>query len=238
MQPAGYELTEIGVAERLTTMRNVAGFYPTSSRELTEGMTLLDYIEKPAGAAGHLNEILIHQQKSVSTDPAAAVRSVTVEFGDYAKKARADGSKLVELRTTIADMTQVHPFSALAKEQSSLLDGAGQLVREHDLDLLSQNAAPPVLTVDPLRGWVRGGPTPNAYDRYTAGQPDAETAARISKVLGRIRFHEAPDLIETALEGQRSRYRFWVERLQESRAHHSARPLARTILTQLGVEPR
>jgi len=67
--------------DKTEILQHSSGFVPQSPRELNEAFSLLSFDPvKHAGAAGHLNEILVHQQYATTENPQKAVRSVVKEY--------------------------------------------------------------------------------------------------------------------------------------------------------------
>jgi hypothetical protein len=235
-------LPTLPLDDRLRTVHEIAGFYGTSRREVNEAMGLLDETS-PFGAAQHLNEVLQPQLKSVSEDPQAAVRSITDEYGAYARKARADVTALGTLREELAYLHPVtgardesrnnHPFAGI--DRDAVHTGLGQFVRYFDLATLSEGTG----KFDPFKfdnpGRKPDGTRRKAYDQYTVAEPEPEVAAHIEEVLGRTRLYAAKLLTEAAIVNEQNRYGFWVGKLQESKRHLAARSVAVQALSKLGI---
>jgi hypothetical protein len=222
----------IAVADRLDITHRVAGFLPTTHRELNETMTLLDYIGKPSGTAAHLNEILIHQKKSVSEDPAAAVRSITNEYAGYIAKARMDKTQLGLFGDEIR-LQRTTPSRTVNLE--ALHSGLGQFARFVDLRAFAAKIGGAALPANPLRAAQSGKNT--SRDRYTVTIPDPEMRDRILAVVGKTPQKKAAAITAAAVVDQTNRIAFWTARLQESRRHMAARPIAYEALLKLGIRP-
>ncbi len=70
--------------EKQTIMDGQFGFLAPTSGELNRAFSVVPFIDSVAGAARHLNEVLLHQRKnSKVTDPAGAIRSIVRDMGRY-----------------------------------------------------------------------------------------------------------------------------------------------------------
>ncbi len=229
----------LDIPQRLLAVQSAAGFFPTTRRELHEAMTLFDYAHKPAGAAGHLNEILLHQQKAQTHDPTAAVRSVVSEYAAYAKKARNDEAQQRTLREEMGDVSgNVLRSLGNAVVRAGLHTGIGQLVRFHDLRAIAHGSKDVPTGFSPLDGLGNKrstGKKEPAADPYTILQPDAIVRSRIDDVLKTTRLWGGRLLVVAAQDDQANRRAFWTERLKESRSHLSARLIADAALENLSV---
>lgn len=228
IQPAS---TIISPAERLHIMHDIEGFYPTNNHELTRSFAIKDFRQTPVGAAGYLNEILLHQRKTTKAeDPTAALKSVVNEMAGYASKARIDITSLRGFQQELNDHGAANNLVAI--KRVGPVTGVGQFVRQHDLALLASKG-PAALPFNPLKALT----TRNAYDAYTASQPSPAVRDRIDVVLSTVRLWEAQEVVADMVEEQSKRFKFWTENLIDSKRHSAARGAAHTALTALGVTP-
>lgn len=77
---------QIDWQERMVVMEQY-GFLPTSSDELNRAMVVLDYLGTRRKVGGHLNEIVLHNKRYASENPAAAAMSVVRGFEYWARDA-------------------------------------------------------------------------------------------------------------------------------------------------------
>lgn len=228
---ASHALPAIDVYDRLAVVKDTAGFLPTTRGELTEAMSLLSFQEVPGGAAAHLNEILLHQKRSASVDPQAAVRSVTNQYAGYARKARYDLTALTTLREELEESTG-NPLTSV--KEAGAVTGLGQLARYKDITSLAGARDPDKFPFPPLYNGADN--KRNAFDPYTAAQPDPLARERIVTVARAERLWHGRALVRGAIEDQQARFSFWVDRLQEARQHGAAKPVAAVALQNLGVK--
>jgi hypothetical protein len=229
--PEAVGLPTVGPFERLEDLRATAGFYATSNRELNEGFSILAFNHHPGGAAAHIAEILGHQQTANTADPQAAARKVTNEYAKYANKARADKTALLGLQEEVFD-------SVITDTRRSLHDiravtGLGQFIRFHDLNRLATSKDASKFPFSPL-----GNPkAPEAFDPYTAAQPEKLVHQRIEAIARTIPVWQSRNVIGKAVEDQEQRFAFWTKALDEIREHVPAvRPVAYAALQSLGIE--
>lgn len=200
--------------DRLEIFGEVVGFLPTSTRELSEAMSLLNFPAKAGGTARHLNEILIHQQAAETDDPARAVRRVADQYAGYFKGARLDYTHLLELNKQVEETD--NPKLSLAEATGSDI-GFGALIRYLDLAKLAKSKQSLEPEANPLKS------------SYTV--PTPETQRRIDAAAARLIVRDLRLVVPAAIEDQRSRGRFWRERLIESKRHALARPIAIAALS-------
>lgn len=225
----------IGQAERLHVMHDVAQFYPTNGSELSLAFAIKDIKETPAGVAGYLNEILLHQMKTPnSAVPARALFSIVSEMAGYAGKARADQTALQTMQTELAASRDSSPLQSL--KQAGIATGLGQYVRQHDLHQVAQMGDSSELPFNPLMGSATSKKR-TAFDPYTASQPAPEVRQRIDQVTGTVRLWQARDIITELVDEQSRRFTFWTENIKDAQRHGAARAVAQTALNQLGITP-
>lgn len=225
-------LPTVGPFERLEDLHAAAGFYATSSRELNEGFSILAFAHRPGGAAKHIAEILSHQNSADTDDPQAAARKVTNEYAKYAHKARADKTALLGLQEEIFDPVINDARRSLYNMRA--ITGLGQFIRFHDLNRLATSKDVGEFPFLPLGNTAK---TPDAFDPYTAAQPDKLVRQRIEVIARTIPVWQARNVIGSALEDQQSRFAFWTKALSEIREHVPAvRPVAYAALQSLGIE--
>lgn len=224
----------IGQAERLHIMHDVSQFYPTNGSELSLAFAIKDIKDSPAGVAGYLNEILLHQMKTPKAEvPARALLSIVSEMAGYASKARADKTALQTMREELAANRDSSPLQSL--KQAGVATGLGQYVRQLDLRQVAQTGDSSKLPFNPLRG--SGASKRTAFDPYTASQPTPEVRQRIDQVTGTARLWQAREIINELVDEQSQRFTFWAENINDARRHAAARAAAYSALKQLGMTP-
>ncbi len=208
---------------RLDTIQRTVGFLATDQRELNETLSLLAFPEAAGGSARHLNEILLHQQKARNKnparveDPARAVRHVT---RDYARYFQSSLLNLTHLRLLNEEVEQTdNPFLNLKEALGPDVAGFGALVRFIDL----QKAA--------KQGVVEGEINP-LRNEYTPN-PSPEMIEYISKRSQELSIGSIRDVVPLSIQDQEKRGQFWQQRLNESRRHALAQPIATAALAKL-----
>jgi hypothetical protein len=231
-QPASAEMLEMPLLERMQAVRGTANFLPTSRGEINEAFALLSFLHEPGKTARHLNEVLRHQQKSRTDDPAAAVRSITREYAGYARKARADCFNLTAMQQELDEYSQNDGSKLRMLKDAGRLTGTAQFVRHRDLSRLAGTGEQGI--VSPFQ--TRSDGKRSALDPYTITEPTDEMTEHIAQELGSVRIWEAQKGIGAMITDQQNRFSFWTDRLREARAHSVALPVANAALQALGVE--
>ncbi len=209
------ELTNPSIVERLTTIHEQLGFYPTSLNELSRSHMILGFRGTAGGAAKHVAEVVTHQSKdSVNTDdPLAAARSLTSTFAAYARRARTDKAALMELQKELSQSTA----SPLSGVDAIAVTGRGQLARYLDLLQLAEKGKGGEVLADST---VKAG-----SDHYIAGSPDSHMRAHISAVLSSKRLGETRQGLPAVIKEQTARQTFWMQCLMDIAQHY---PVLRT----------
>lgn len=205
--------------DRLEMVHGELGFIPHSMSELNYAMLGLDNRDVPGGYARHLNEVLLHQKKSISEDPTAALRSIVRKVKGFASTVRGDKTMLLQIQEELQDSLGVHNFLELNslhnlskwRDQPSTKRGLGLISREILVGQALQDKTMPNLD--------------------QVADEDA-----IEHVLGSIRVYEASNAITSAIEHSDARFAFWVECLESAKDHTVVRPLAFQALASLGIE--
>lgn len=222
------------VLNRVRTMRDTQGFYPTSEGEANEGFSLLSFLDKPGATAKHLHEIQLRQinaqRKPGSTaDPAATIRAITQEYAGYAARARLDLSAIQQMGNELKLIQHVSKFVSL--QTAGVESGIAQLTRFLDLRRLADEG---VYSIPPFVRRKDG--RRSALDPYTRAEPDAATREHLDRAAASVRIWQAEQLLPTLIADQKARKDFWVSRLVEAKQHMLARPVAASALAHLGVE--
>lgn len=228
--PAPETDRQVGLYDRLNTVYEVAGFYPTSRTEINEAFGLLDGGSVLVATARHLNEIHRHQQKADTDDPAAAVRSVTNLYAAYAQKARADLTFLSMLSVELHDPNLVNYRQSL--QELGVQDGMSQFARFMDLRALSARQTTDGLLVDPLATGKRE--KRDAFDPYTSTTPAPDVLHRL-EVARKASVQETRAMLPAVVADQAARRDFWVRALEGAARYRVSRPVAIAALESLGV---
>ncbi|HET6925093.1 MAG TPA: hypothetical protein VFH39_04645 [Candidatus Saccharimonadales bacterium] len=224
---------KVDLLDRMYTLYATAGFYPTTRTEINEAFGLLDEGRPKVATVRHLDDVYRHQLKADTNNPEAAVRNITRLYVNYAQKARADVGALVFLEREIHDPEVVNYRQSL--READIVPGRAQLARFMDLRVLAQQQSDRNLLFSPLETG-RKGRQQNAFDRYTAVQPDPEIQARIELVAD-MSIKNVMDILPAAINEQRARREFWIERLEGASLYERSAPIAREALQRLGIRP-
>lgn len=206
----GEQLTNPSTAERLTTVHEELGFYPTSLNELSRSHMLLGFRDQVGGAAKHVAEVVTHQSRDTvkTDDPVAAARSLISSFAAYARRARTDRSVLLGLQKELADSSAPQ----LSGANGIAITGRGQIVRYLDVkDFAEQGEGEPPLADSTVKA---------GFDSYIATNPSRELRKHISAVLSRKRLGEIRGVLPAAIEDQRARQTFWIQCLMDVVQHY------------------
>ncbi|RTK95094.1 hypothetical protein EKI60_01410 [Candidatus Saccharibacteria bacterium] len=233
-EPRLMEPDELTTLERMEVMRQDYGFMPTTRDELNAAIGLVGFETTPGGTARHLNEILLHQKRAVTNDPAQAVRSVTAEYDGFARRAQSDHQGLINLQGDVREL--MNPRVSIGEDAGSN-SALRQLVRFMDLDAYTLTKGEVWPGFDPLKKAARVRGKQGArmiVDRYSASEMDEEVETHVRDVLAATTVGQTRVLVDRAVADQARRLDFWVSKLRESRNHGIARPIADRALAHLG----
>lgn len=205
--------------DRLVMVKGELGFIPHSMAELNYATLALDNRDVPGGYARFLNEVLLHQQKSISTDPSAALRSIITKVKGFASTTKGDKTMLLQIQEELQGSLGVHNFIELSS-MSSLRGWEHQPGTKRGLGLMSRQ-----LIVDQALQEHK------MVDLDTVADDDI-----IDYVLKHTRVYEANAGINAALEQGEARFAFWADCLEGAKNHLVVRPIAIQALRSLGVE--
>lgn len=225
-----YEEEEtIGRSERLQTVREVSGFYPTSLRELSLAFSLRPDEEGGFDITKHLKEVAGHQDWHCA-DADKAVATIVRGIGGFARQARKDATNVATLREELAD--GLLPKSALAEPY--MVTGRGLTVRFADIFKLANKGISPdgpyplvrytEASQKLLADYRRQEPQNRAFSEY------------INNQLSNLRMADARILANATYEDRVAAQAFWVTQLK---AIAATKGMARTIaieeLEKLGI---
>jgi hypothetical protein len=229
---------QVGLEDRLYSLRESAGFLGTSRDEVNAAFGLLDEGSIVIATARHLNEIYRHQQKADTADPAAAVRSVTQQYVSYANKARHDYTFLQFLDANVHNPDLVN--HRLSLDEIGAEDGVSQLTRFIDLSTYASRQTAEGMLLNPLEAEGRviiGRKKTNAYDPYTTGAPTALGKERIDQVSD-MPVVDAIKILPAALQDQKKRWEFWEIALKGANVYPHSRVIAKAALETLGASTK
>lgn len=210
---------------RLIIMGSEYGFLPTSLGELNRAHMIIPFLDTPGKTAKHLNEVLINRNRD-----ARAVRSVVRTLGEYALDAQERRARLESFRH---DTELANPYLRVeVVEEACQHPGLVDALQFHEI-----KQAAIIGKSDPLRSKevVRDG----KRHRRTNYELDICNDALISILTDSLQqkeIREVRSLVGNAIDSHAARATFWTQRLQESRSHSVARPVADALLTQLSNE--
>lgn len=209
------ELKKLTPYERIAVVRNEAGFFASSSRELNLALGAIEHRDEPGGFGHYLNDVLIHQQKSVSDNPERALRSIVEDIKGFGRSAAPTISILQLLTRELPEGN----FEALAS--------SSQL----------QNWKYQESTRRALRTLVH-------RNKQREMQPEGEnlnlnaaiTDEEVEDYLSVTRRYQAITDIITVSAEQEARQGFWLETLKSSESHMVIRKMARQAIVDMENE--
>lgn len=246
---------DLDIRDRIILLNDVAGFFPVTRPELHEAVNLVTFQDSPGKAARHLNEILIHQQKSSSDSPKKAVQSKTSEYVSYALQAQRDGAKLGNLATVVQEIYNPKLLLADCLRDELFFDG----VPEEDIDsrIIDTDGVRQLVRYIDMRRFFNSTPGSKtrppfekfpAYDRIRGEDEDRQIIDAFSQsslvptlegyILEQVGSYPVGMMrrrLSEAVQDATSREFFWVQMLQQSKAHTIARPIAEKALEHLAL---
>jgi hypothetical protein len=207
-----------GDLDRLEMVHSELGFIPHSRRELNYAMLALDNRDLPGGYARFLNEVLRHQQKSVSLDPPAALRSIVTSIRGFAETTRGDKTALLALGEELQPFAGNQQFLEL-NNVSNISGWSLQPLTKRGLGLVNRQ-----LTVEQA---IRDGEWPDI--------DDLEKEESIADMVISRRVYEVLAAVDAGISGADNRNEFWVECLEAATNHGAVRAIALQALNKLGV---
>ena len=219
-----YDPEQLPWQDRMEVLANDYGFLPTTREELNRAFGVIPFLDQKGKTAAHLNEILLHRRNAGESDPAGAVRSVVSSMGVYIE----DSTQHIERLQTLAD--ELHEVNPRLTLETVVLDSVAPL-----LDIVQfQDLRACVETGDPtvLEGKVQKDKSGHR-ELHTHYDPkyhdDLLTELKVGQLLERTVLEVRID-IQAALQSHTNRAAFWKARVEESRMHGAARPVANRIL--------
>lgn len=198
--------------ERLQTVIELDKFIPQSNRELNLAVGQIENREKPLGFARYLNEVLLHQKKSVSEDPEAALRKIIAEIAGFIDSSVGN---ITSLELLIQDDLGSEQLETVRNSLGSA-DWRAQPMTRRALDLITRQLRVREQLADDEEG-----------KRIDVGRSDDDEIAEVCKSMRR---HEAVRAAKAIIEQQRARSEFWRQALRDSRLHMVTQPLAAKAL--------
>lgn len=221
-------------SERMAEIHERFGFMPTSYDELTHA-TLLKMVPRTTGSATYLNSVMQRQQRILASNiqtatdnhqpgltdeqmdmPRRTIFSIVNRFKDYAANAGREAYFLGEAQKTITQQSKgVHNFASAntlpiiadwEKTQQVGVEGLRALIeiaRMADAVALKDGRS------DTL-------PAPNSYFAY---ETNADARARIEGVVDSLKVYTLKSSVIERINQQHQRRTFWIDQLQEARAH-------------------
>gem|GEM_PF-1588408 len=202
--------------ERIMIVVTEAGFYPRSRREVNLALGAIENRDLPGGYGRYLNEVLRHQQKSVSEEPTKALISIVEEITGFAAQVPGNVTALMGIAEAIKDM---HDFAAISGSQG-LSDWQHQGLTRRGLQLLTQRTCFATALAENV--------APNLDSPIT----DDMTQDVISK----LRVGDARRHIKILTDEQRTRRAFWIDQLTAAQKHMAVKAMAFHALKKLGQE--
>lgn len=246
---------DLDIRDRIMLLHDVAGFFPLTKLELHEAVNLVTFQDTPGKAARHLNEVLIHQQKSTSDDPKKAVQSKTSEYASFAIQAQTDGIKLGRLSTVVQEIYNPKLLLADCLRDELLFNGVSQ----DDLDerILDTDGIRQLVRYIDMRRFFNSTPESKtrppferfpAYERTRGEAVDRHVVDAFSQsnLLSALEDHILEEVesypvgmmrhrLSEAVQDAAGREYFWVQMLQQTKAHSIAKPIAERALAHLSL---
>ncbi len=204
--------------ERIAAVYRSRGFLPTERNEVTEALALISDLDegRAGGAARHLNEVHKHQLVAATDDPAAAVRSLTHLYINWADNAKTSLQTLVGLKSELDQDVNPGLTTDLVLEGENRAAVLLPLMRFRDLEEFSRTGK---LTDKGYRDPIDISYTSdNGGIMFFADQNLEEFTVRQVKT-------ELPE----AISHEQQRMTFWSDRLTEVDRHY---PLTRELIQQ------
>ena len=207
--------------DRLSMVHGELGFIPHSRDELNYATLALDNRDTPGGFARFLNEVLRHQQKSVSNDAPAALRSILAKVKGFADTTRGDKTTLQFIDEELQGFLGTQNFLELDKI-SSLEGWSLEPSTARGLKLITRHR----LAEEALN------------DEKMVNFAYAETEDAVAEMLAATRVYEAKSALDGALIQADNRHAFWLSCLEQATKHGAVRTIAVQALERLGVTSR
>lgn len=204
--------------QRIEVLSNIEGFLPTTKREQVEALSLQSFSSKRGGAAKHLAEIAIHQNKTNMEDPSRTTRSVTREYATWAFDAKASFDTLQTLDEAINE--EINPELRLNRVFKPTQEGLLSFMRWYDLSQMRLD-----------KGFNNIGYDPQKVE-YT--NSNGGIMFYLAEAMESWRVQQVRRKISLAQEHETQRFEFWTERLIEIEEHYpSLRNIAQEGLSKL-----
>lgn len=220
---------------RMRVVQENYGFFPTIQEELNRAVGIIPFLDsKTLKGARYLNEILIHQNKSRTRRPQAAVISVVEKCANFATQASQDATILKEFHDLVSE-EYMNPRVSLKEEAVGEL-AVSRIVRFVDLRAFASAGSIGKQDFRPLSrqfGVVGSLSEGVFFDQYTHPRPSAAVAERIDTVATTTAVKDLRTLVPEAIHDQDARFAFWRNRLEEFQGHSAARGTAVAALARL-----
>ncbi len=224
--------------EKLDQLRDGAGFLATTTDELNEANKLQSLDDNLGNVSRHLEEIYHHQQGARTSKPENAVLSVVSGYVDYATKAQVDRSMLAVLGDELNDSELPLGSSLLELLGGSVQGGVKQFIRYIDLSRFHETKGQLRPNFDIFeKATVNSRRRKDVVvDQYTASELPVDVQQHILETLGSVTVEEAKSTVSLAIEDQKQRFSFWVDKIKRSRGQSLAQPIANQALRKFGIE--
>lgn len=234
---------QIDRLDRVRAIKDEHGFLPTTYTEVNEALSLLSFPAKRGGAAKHLSEIAIHQQKLkeryeeqaaeialdlfceteplIDIDPQATVRAVTHSYATFYADAAQSFNDVVSLAAEVSNTP--NPKLTLLDEFADHPGLVGVARYKALLDYAyygRQNSMP----FNPFKVFVEAD---NSQAEHTTKEATAT-------ILESVLVAEGRTLLPEVARDQLHRFFFWEDKLYEARLNMAAKGVAETALRRHG----
>lgn len=235
----GGEMHTIDAHVRMQAVHEAYTFMPHTYDELHEVTSINSFDPRRGGVAQHLNEVLLHQKRAITNDPAQGVRSKVEEYVSYASQAHQDSFELLALNDRLSGMLNPNLLlidyveDELSVEELPATAGVYQLIRHMELDYYRQSGDSTNLGFDILKKHTRlrgEDGEREIVDVFTvAGSLEAgnHVAERLKTLrIADIRNGQHQTAVSRAANNAMDRFAYWEDVLVASKSHLLAKPIA------------
>ena len=246
-------LPALSTLERMEVVFADHGFMPYTSDELNEVVSIDAFASHPGGVAKHLNEILQHQNRAATDDPAQGVKSKTEEYAWFATQAHQDALELLGLHHRVAGMlnprlsldTYLREDEDVQAGSTSVSDqpGVHQLLRHMALEhyRLTGEELRPGFNILKKQARNRGANGERVViDVFASAESGSFFQTYTDAHLKEVKISDLrggdTSVVADAIGAAMNRFEYWVDVLEVSKAHLLARPIANRVLGALIVQ--
>ena len=203
--------------ERFRVFKEEYGFYPESADELNYAINSSSYVV--SSAAQYLNTILLHQIAIKPEDKTLGRRtlmSIVSDFQMYWRDARATTHLLVELGQSAEQNHHVVDSELVASDPGT---------QRAFINILRHRDIADFVEADSMKDKLKT----ETYSDYLGHLQDS---------LAKLPEEDLTELLNSTVDQQRARFKFWTDRLKESANHNTVRARVRKEIGLVAVRTR